>query len=85
MTTRVGIIEWLDNTKPIKSILEEQLNKTTPCKRNEPPLNIQTMEAAKMHQEWIKEIIEKKGSAQEKRGNFCLTPIRAKLGLIFSN
>lgn len=27
MTTKVGIIEWIENTKPLKEIIEEQLAK----------------------------------------------------------
>jgi len=67
MTSRVGIIEWLDNTKPIKTILEEQLNKNRERGRKEAPLSIQQIDAAKHHTEWIREYIDKKGSANEKR------------------
>ena len=29
MTDRVGILEWIDKTKPLKSIIEEQIGKST--------------------------------------------------------
>lgn len=48
MTTRVGMIEWLNNTMPLKEIIEKQLTKPGHAK-----MEISKIEAANDHQKWI--------------------------------
>jgi len=56
MTTKVGIIEWLDNTKPLKSIIEDEINKENrrQAGNNAPELNIMTIPAGAYHNQWLK-------------------------------
>ena len=48
MTTRVGMIEWLNNTMPLKEIIEKQLTKPGHNK-----VEISKIEAANDHQKWL--------------------------------
>lgn len=49
MTNRVGIIEWLENTKPVKAIVEEELQQQDGSEQS-----ILKVKAAQMHDNWIK-------------------------------
>lgn len=51
MTTSVGIIEWLNNTVPLKEIIEKQL--TSPGK---PKTEIGKIDAAQYHQQWLEKL-----------------------------
>ncbi len=54
MTTRVGIIEWLKNTVPLKEIIEKQFTKP-----GHPKIEISKIEAAQDHQKWIDKFASK--------------------------
>jgi len=54
MTNRVGIIEWIDGTTPLKKIIEDEL-----VKEGVQNANILKVEAAKIHQTWLKQLIPK--------------------------
>jgi hypothetical protein len=49
MTTKVGIIEWIENTKPLKEIIEDELSKVE-GKKSE----ILKSSAAALFDSWIK-------------------------------
>ena len=50
MTSKVGMLEWLQNTKPIKAIIEEEIAKKSSHSGNHSILSI---EAAKIHEQWL--------------------------------
>lgn len=56
MTTRVGILEWLNNTKPLKAIIEDEINKENRRLNghNVGELNIMTIPAGAYHNQWLK-------------------------------
>ncbi|KYQ91591.1 DNA-dependent protein kinase subunit [Tieghemostelium lacteum] len=51
MTSSVGIIEWLNDTKPVREIIEEQLAIQQKTARSQ--VSISRLEATKIHNEWI--------------------------------
>jgi len=53
MTSKVGIIEWINDTKPLREILEEQLAIQTKMPRSQ--VSISRLEATKIHNDWIQE------------------------------
>jgi DNA-dependent protein kinase catalytic subunit len=50
MTSKVGMLEWLQNTKPIKAIIEEEMAKHS---RTGAHASILSIEAAKIHETWL--------------------------------
>eukprot|EP01119_Soliformovum_irregulare_P013151 TRINITY_DN3471_c1_g1_i1.p1 TRINITY_DN3471_c1_g1~~TRINITY_DN3471_c1_g1_i1.p1 ORF type:complete len:703 (-),score=223.51 TRINITY_DN3471_c1_g1_i1:67-2175(-) len=52
MTTKVGMIEWINNTKPLKEIIEEELAKHEGKKKDD--VNILKTTGATLHDGWIK-------------------------------
>lgn len=69
MTTRVGMIEWLNNTMPLKEIIEKQLSKPGGQK-----VEISKIEAAQDHQKWIDRFASKlKDSGMKARPENCNT------------
>jgi len=50
MTNRVGIIEWIENTRPLKAIIEEEISKEVGGK----PVDILSINAASIHSNWVK-------------------------------
>ena len=52
MTSKVGMIEWIDNTKPLKAIIEEEIASEEGVNANE--VSIQKIMAAKIHEKWLK-------------------------------
>ncbi|KAF2075899.1 hypothetical protein CYY_002790 [Polysphondylium violaceum] len=53
MTSKVGIIEWINDTKPLREILEEQLAIQTKMPRSQ--VSISRLESTKIHNDWIQE------------------------------
>ncbi|EFA79656.1 DNA-dependent protein kinase subunit [Heterostelium album PN500] len=51
MTGKVGIIEWLNDTKPLKEIIEDQMAVHQNVERSN--VSLSRMEAYKIHNEWI--------------------------------
>ncbi|EAL66880.2 DNA-dependent protein kinase subunit [Dictyostelium discoideum AX4] len=51
MTSKVGIIEWLNDTKPLREILEEQLAHQLKTPRSN--VSISKLESTKYHNDWI--------------------------------
>ncbi|KAK5584232.1 hypothetical protein RB653_005840 [Dictyostelium firmibasis] len=51
MTSKVGIIEWLNDTKPLREILEEQLAHQMKIPRS--TVSISKLESTKYHNDWI--------------------------------
>ncbi|EGG13650.1 DNA-dependent protein kinase subunit [Cavenderia fasciculata] len=51
MTSKVGIIQWLLDTKPLKEILEEQMAIHQKVDRSQ--VSLSRMEASKIHSDWI--------------------------------
>eukprot|EP01133_Synstelium_polycarpum_P005723 gene5723-6618_t len=51
MTGKVGIIEWLNDTKPLKEILEEQMAVHQKVERS--AVSLSRMDASKIHADWI--------------------------------
>jgi len=52
MTSKVGIIEWIENTKPLKEIMEEQLAKDTGKPKAD--TSILKTSAAAQQDAWVK-------------------------------
>eukprot|EP01125_Pyxidicula_operculata_P008002 TRINITY_DN2699_c0_g1_i1.p1 TRINITY_DN2699_c0_g1~~TRINITY_DN2699_c0_g1_i1.p1 ORF type:complete len:2900 (-),score=828.74 TRINITY_DN2699_c0_g1_i1:54-8009(-) len=59
MTNRVGIIQWIENTKPLKSIIEQEIAKQL----GEKEVDILSIEASKLHNDWIKSFSKGKNVA----------------------
>eukprot|EP00028_Trichosphaerium_sp_Am-I-7-wt_P001244 CAMPEP_0168535906 /NCGR_PEP_ID=MMETSP0405-20121227/19121_1 /TAXON_ID=498012 /ORGANISM="Trichosphaerium sp, Strain Am-I-7 wt" /LENGTH=462 /DNA_ID=CAMNT_0008563587 /DNA_START=274 /DNA_END=1662 /DNA_ORIENTATION=+ len=72
MTNKVGIIEWLNNTKPLKAIVEEELEK-----RGGKGAHILKLPAAKMHDQWLKQY--------EKRAKQKVTSVSEYYYLMFKS
>lgn len=51
MTGKVGLIEWIDNTKPIKALIEEEIAKGQGKAAS--TVSIQKIPAAKVHDQWL--------------------------------
>ena len=51
MTRKVGMIEWINNTKPIKALIEEEISKEENATSD---VSIQRIPAAKKHDQWLK-------------------------------
>eukprot|EP01127_Copromyxa_protea_P009733 TRINITY_DN2312_c1_g1_i1.p1 TRINITY_DN2312_c1_g1~~TRINITY_DN2312_c1_g1_i1.p1 ORF type:complete len:1006 (-),score=210.43 TRINITY_DN2312_c1_g1_i1:26-2773(-) len=56
MTNRVGIIEWVDNTSPLKRVIEDELAKDSKDKS----ANILKLDAAKVHETWLRSLTKSK-------------------------
>uniref|UniRef100_A0A6B2L2W0 non-specific serine/threonine protein kinase n=1 Tax=Arcella intermedia TaxID=1963864 RepID=A0A6B2L2W0_9EUKA len=54
MTNRVGIIEWVENTKPLKAIMEEEYSKAEGSH-----VDILSCKAAIIHRDWLKNYAKK--------------------------
>jgi hypothetical protein len=66
MTTKVGMIQWLENTKPLKEIIEEELSKHE-GKKSE----ILKGSAAALFDSWIKSFANRiKGKCKETTHSF---------------
>eukprot|EP01118_Nematostelium_gracile_P006497 TRINITY_DN2088_c0_g1_i1.p1 TRINITY_DN2088_c0_g1~~TRINITY_DN2088_c0_g1_i1.p1 ORF type:complete len:348 (+),score=104.46 TRINITY_DN2088_c0_g1_i1:28-1044(+) len=52
MTTKVGILEWIENTKPLKEIIEEELARHEGKKKSD--VHILRIPAQALHTAWIK-------------------------------
>lgn len=50
MTSQVGLIEWIDNTKPLKALIEDEINKLSSASK----LSIQSIPAAKKRDQWLR-------------------------------
>lgn len=72
MTTRVGIIEWLNNTMPLKEIIEKQLTPSGAAK-----IELSKIEAAQIHSKWIDKFASKMKSPGMLLQNCSLNSKRA--------
>jgi len=50
MTSKVGMIEWIDNTKPLKALIEDELSKDSSKDKE----SIQSIPAAKKRDQWLR-------------------------------
>mmetsp|Transcript_15125 Transcript_15125/g.59220 ORF Transcript_15125/g.59220 Transcript_15125/m.59220 type:complete len:1470 (+) Transcript_15125:2-4411(+) len=51
MTGKVGLIEWIENTKPIKALVEEEIARSQGKAASS--VSIQKIPAAKVHDQWL--------------------------------
>jgi DNA-dependent protein kinase catalytic subunit len=51
MTSKVGIIEWLENTRPLKEIIEEEIARDS--KKKVADCSIMKIQAAQIHNQWL--------------------------------
>jgi DNA-dependent protein kinase catalytic subunit len=65
MTSKVGIIEWVENTKPIREIIEEEIANT----ENKPKsgVNILKLPAAVLHDSWVKSFGSKLSKSKKEK------------------
>jgi hypothetical protein len=52
MTTKVGVIEWVDGTQPLRDIIEEEIVKIEGKEKKD--VSILKIPAAQVHDQWIK-------------------------------
>ena len=57
MTSQVGLIEWIDNTKPLKGLIEDELAKASPKGK----ASIQNIPAASKREQWLRSFSKSSG------------------------